>query len=180
MSVAARHSAVLVAVSDTHGREEHRLHGRTREAVRAADAVVHAGDFYTGSVLDDFEAVAEPLYAVAGNNADSTVRSRLPESRVVGYEGVTFAVRHRARSPTELALFGREHDADAVVYGHSHAPGVETADDLVLVNPGSHAQPRGNRAAHAEFDPRPDGGLDGRLVTVDGEPFAEFTVGVDD
>ncbi|ERH12322.1 MAG: phosphoesterase, MJ0936 family, partial [halophilic archaeon J07HB67] len=117
---------MLVAVSDTHGREEHRLRGRTREAVRAADAVVHAGDLYTEGVLDAFESVTESLYAVVGNNADTTVRSRLPESRVVGYEGVTFAVRHRARSRTELALFGRERDADAVVYGHSHAPGVET------------------------------------------------------
>ena len=171
---------MLVAVSDTHGREDHRLTGRTREAVRAADAVVHAGDFYTAAVLDAFESVADPLYGVVGNNADSAVRDRLPESRVVGYEGVTFAVRHRARSPTELALFGREHDADAVVYGHSHAPGVETADGLVLVNPGSHAQPRGNRRSHAEFEPRADGGLDGRLVTVEGETFAEFTVGTDD
>ena len=171
---------MLVAVSDTHGREEHRLTGRTREAVRAAEAVVHAGDFYTEATLDAFESVADPLYGVTGNNATGAVQSRLPASRVVGYEEVTFAVRHRARSPTELALFGREHDADAVVYGHSHTPGVEVTDDLVLVNPGSHAQPRGSRQSHAEFEPRPDGGLDGRLVTVDGETFAEFTVGTGD
>ena len=175
-SLPTRLPVVLVAVSDTHGRAEHRLAGRTREAVAAADAVIHAGDFYTGDVLAAFESAADRLYGVVGNNDDATVRNRLPESRVVGYEGVTFAVRHRARSSTALSLFGREHDADAVVYGHSHDPGVETTDDLVLVNPGSHAQPRGNRQSHAEFEPRPGGGLDGRLVTVEGETFAEFTI----
>jgi len=46
----------------------------------------------------------------------------------------------------------------------------------VLVNPGSHAQPRGNRAAHAEFEARGDG-LAGRLVTVDGDVFESFVVG---
>ncbi|MFB6244662.1 MAG: metallophosphoesterase [Halobaculum sp.] len=169
---------MLVAVSDTHSTEGHRLTGRTLEAVRRADSVVHAGDFYTESVLDSFESAAGRLYAVAGNNDDSGIAGRLPDSRVVSYGGVTFAVRHRSRTgPTGLTLFGREHDADAVIFGHSHDPTVEAADDLTLINPGSHAQPRGNRRAHAEFERRPDGdGLDGRLVTVDGETFESFTV----
>jgi predicted phosphodiesterase len=46
---------------------------------------------------------------------------------------------------------------------------------VALVNPGSHAQPRGNRAAHAELDPVA-GGVRCRLVTPDGDVFEEATL----
>lgn len=171
---------MLVAVSDTHAREDHRLEGATLRAVREADHVIHAGDFYREPVLDAFLEENETVSGVTGNNDDHALRDRLPTARVVGYEGVTFAVRHRSRSGTTgLAMFGRERDADVVVFGHSHRPTVERTTDLLLVNPGSHAQPRGYRAAHAEFHPT-DAGLDGRLVTTDGEVFDEFTVSPDE
>ena len=77
--------------------------------------------------------------------------------------------------PTALSLFGRERDADVVVYGHSHKPTLDASGPVALLNPGSHAQPRGNRAAHAELTPV-DGGLRCRLVTPDGEAFEEATL----
>lgn len=46
---------MLVVLSDTHGTDSHRLAGRTLEAVRAADRVIHAGDFTTEAVLDAIE-----------------------------------------------------------------------------------------------------------------------------
>jgi putative phosphoesterase len=169
---------MLVAVSDTHGTDSHCLHGRTDEAVREADRVIHAGDFYTESVLDAFESVTESLYGVTGNNAGTAIRDRLPSERVVSYAGLTFAVKHRSRSGTTgLELFGRERDADVVIFGHSHCPTVEQSGEVPLVNPGSYAQPRGNRAAHAEFEPLSDGdGVTGRLVTPDGDVFETFTI----
>ncbi len=167
---------MLVAVSDSHRQTDHGLSGRTLDAVRGADVVVHAGDFYRTAVYEAFEREAEQLFGVTGNNDDETLRDRLPSSRVVGYEGRTFAVRHRHPSgDTGLAMFGRDRDADCVIFGHSHRPTVKTAADLLLVNPGSHAQPRGNRAAHAEFRPTDDG-LAGQLVTTDGTVFEQFTV----
>jgi predicted phosphodiesterase len=63
-----------------------------------------------------------------------------------------------------------------VLFGHSHRPTYDPSDEVVLLNPGSHAQPRGNRAAHAELERRPAGGVEGRLVTVDGEVFESFVV----
>ena len=167
---------MLTVVSDTHGTADHRLEGRTLEAVRDAEMVVHAGDFYREPVLDAFLGVNDALYGVVGNNDDDAVRERLPDERVVSYGGVTLAVRHRSRSgATGLALFGRERDADAVVFGHSHRPGFDDDGPVPLLNPGSHAQPRGNRPAHAELEPA-DGGLAGRLVTPDGETFERFEV----
>jgi len=62
---------MLVVVSDTHSREESKLQGRTAEAVREADVVVHAGDFYREPVLNAFESATRSLRAVYGNNDDA-------------------------------------------------------------------------------------------------------------
>jgi len=167
---------MLTVVSDTHSVHGHELTGRTLQAVREADLVVHAGDFMRAAVLDAFEAEARTLRAVYGNNDDSEIRDRLPEARTVEYEGFRFAVTHRVSGgPTELTLFGRERDADAVIYGHSHNPGVDTGGELPLINPGSHTQPRGYRKAHAELEPTDDG-VAGRLVTPNDYVIETFTL----
>ncbi|MBP1922959.1 putative phosphoesterase [Halorubrum alkaliphilum] len=167
---------MLVVLSDTHSTDDPRLRGRTREAVHEADLVVHAGDFYHESVLDGFEAATDRLRAVFGNNDGATIRDRIPEVRTVEYEGVRFAVTHRHRSgDTGLVMLGRGRDADAVICGHSHRPRFDDSTDLPILNPGSHAQPRGNRPAHAELE-GDDDGLAGRLVTPDGEVFERFRI----
>ena len=167
---------MLVVVSDTHSTDDPRLRGRTREAVHEAETVVHAGDFYREPVLDAFEAATDQLRAVFGNNDGAAIRDRLPEVRTVEYEGVRFAVTHRHRSgDTGLVMLGRGRDADAVICGHSHRPRFDDSTDLPILNPGSHAQPRGNRPAHAELE-ADDDGLVGRLVTPDDEAFEEFRV----
>ena len=166
---------MLVAVSDTHGSDGHRLRGRTLAAVREADVVVHAGDFTEAPVLDAFRDVAPGLLGVVGNNDDAEIRDRLPESRTLTFAGLTVAVTHGDvhRGSKRLSLFGRERDADLVVFGHSHRPGFESTRHVALLNPGSHAEPRGRPAAHAELEPV-EGGVRGRLVTGDGDALASF------
>ena len=167
---------MIVIVSDTHGTEGHRLEGRTLEAVREADLVVHAGDFTTAAVLDAFEAESEDFLGVHGNNDDSVVCDRLPTERVFERGGVTFALTHRRDGgETGLALFGRERDADVVVFGHSHRPEFSAAESIGLLNPGSHADPRWNRPGHAELV-AVDDGFDGRLLEPDGTVIARFRV----
>jgi putative phosphoesterase len=169
---------MLVVVSDTHGTDSHRLAGRTLDAVREADLVVHAGDLMTESVLDAFTGEADRLLAVYGNNDDHATRDRIPDARVVEYGGLRFAVTHTRRGgATALSLFGRERDADVVVFGHSHKPEVETTGEIQLLNPGSHADPRRYRPAHAELEPVPDVAeptLRGRLVAPSGEVYERF------
>ncbi|WP_049985068.1 metallophosphoesterase [Halobellus rufus] len=168
---------MLTVVSDTHSTDSHRLAGRTLEAVREADVVAHAGDFMRESVLDDFERESTRLLGVTGNNDDAGIRSRLPDARNFTYGGLTFAMTHtRPGGPTALSLFGRQRGADVVLFGHSHRPTYDETGEVTLLNPGSHAQPRGNRAAHAELEALPDGGVEGRLVTVDGDVFESFVV----
>lgn len=167
---------MLVVLSDTHSTDDTKLRGRTREAVEGADLVVHAGDFHREPVLDGFERVADSLRAVFGNNDGATIRDRLPEVRTVEFGGVRFVVTHRHRSgDTGLGMLARGRDADAVICGHSHRPRFDGSTAVAILNPGSHAQPRGNRPAHAELESAA-GGLDGRLVTPDGEVFERFRI----
>lgn len=179
---------MITVLSDTHGTDDHRLDGRTLEAVRTADLVLHAGDFTTAAVLDAFVAEAESgtgelnshgddgnrFVAVAGNNDEPAVRERLDEFGVVEGGGVRFVVVHGHRhDETTLSLLGRQEDADVVVVGHSHRPGWDPSGAVAVLNPGSHADPRWHRPAHAELEPTAEG-LSGRLVTPDGEVLEAF------
>ncbi|WP_135366168.1 metallophosphoesterase [Halosimplex halophilum] len=195
---------MITVVSDTHGTDGHRLEGRTLEAVREADLVVHAGDFTTETVLDAFEAEAgaasggesgsgggnesrgsgeseraetgadAAFAAVYGNNDDPGVRERLTAERTVERDGLRIAVVH-----------GHEHDDTSL-----SLLGRQERADVVVVG---HSHEPGwrrvgavtvlNPGSHA--DPRwhrpghaelePTGeGPTGRLVAPDGEVFDEF------
>lgn len=164
---------MLVVVSDTHRREGHGLEGRTLEAVRGAEAVVHAGDFTTAATLDAFEAKCPRLYAVFGNNDEPAVRDRLPARVTFEAEELRVVVVHgHEHDSTALSLLGREEEADLVVFGHSHRPEVRTGGPATILNPGSHAQPRWHRPGHAEIE---DGR--GRLCEPDGTLLYEFELG---
>ncbi|MDZ7701065.1 MAG: YfcE family phosphodiesterase [Halobacteriales archaeon] len=167
---------MLVALGDTHRRAGHGLEGRTLEAVRAADAVAHTGDFTTTDVHDALAAECRTLHAVAGNNDDVILEGRLPTRTVFEAEGLTVAMVHgHEHSGESLGLLAREAGAAIVLVGHSHRPGVEATPAATLVNPGSHADPRWHRPAHAELE-RVAGGVEGRLVEPDGTVFERFTV----
>jgi len=183
---------MLTVISDTHGTDDHRLTGRTLDAVRSADRVIHAGDFTTEAVLDAVDAEADSLTAVTGNNETMAVRERLSAVETAEWEGYGILVVHgHEHSETALGLLAKQEAADIVVVGHSHRPEISAADDHLLVNPGSYADPRRYRPAHAELDVadgesstarrssserRPDGGsLRVRLRSPDGETFETVT-----
>lgn len=166
---------MLVVVSDTHGRTDHRMAGRTLEAVREAEVVLHAGDFLTRSVLAAFEAEATDLRAVYGNNDPTELRERLPAERVVEWGGLRIAMTHgHDHSDTGLTMFGRQAMADLVVVGHSHRPGFDGERDPPVLNPGSHADPRWHRPAHAELWVDGEGSVRGRIVEPDGTLLKSF------
>lgn len=167
---------MLVVVSDTHGREGHRLEGCTLAAVREADLVCHCGDFTTRAVLDAFEREAAEFVGVSGNNDSAAVVDRLPATRIVEHRGVRIALAHgHEHTDTALSLFGRQSNADLVCVGHSHRPTFEFAGEVPVLNPGSHADPRFYRPAHAELDPSAQQ-IAGRLVEPDGTVFERFEV----
>lgn len=167
---------MLVVLADTHRREGHGLAGRTREAVRLADTVAHAGDFTTLAVYEALAAECDELHAVAGNNDEPRLADRLPASTVFDAEGLRVALVHgHDHSAQARSLLGREVGADLVVAGHSHRPAVESVTGCTLLNPGSHADPRWFRPAHAEVE-RAGPGVVGRLVEPDGTVFERFEI----
>ena len=131
----------LLVVSDTHVPNRARdLPAQVWAAVESADVVLHAGDWVTAELLDDFERRSRRLVGVYGNNDGPELRRRLPETVNVMLEGVRFAIVHetgpaKGRGERAEALYP---DADVLVFGHSHIPwDTTTPGGLRLLNPGS-------------------------------------------
>ncbi|ADB59239.1 phosphodiesterase, MJ0936 family [Haloterrigena turkmenica DSM 5511] len=171
---------MIAIFSDTHSSDGHDLEGEALSVAREADTVIHAGDFTSASALEAFQRECNLLYAVHGNADGPAVRERLPTARTVEAGGVRFAVTHRRDGgETGLAIFGRSRDADVVVFGHSHRPTVTETEDLLLLNPGSHADPRGNRPGFAVLEERANGdGLEGEIHEPDGTVLESFELEV--
>jgi putative phosphoesterase len=111
--------------------------------LRAADLIVHAGDFSASSVLAELRELG-PVAAVHGNVDGAELRRELPESISLDLDGITLAVIHDA-GPAKgrlERLRARFPDADAVVFGHSHMPLHEERDGFQIFNPGSPTERR--------------------------------------
>jgi putative phosphoesterase len=139
---------MLVAViSDTHmPRGARRLPDAFVERIRAADLLLHAGDFMTVEVLRELERIGPPLVGVHGNVDTAELRRLLPAERIVRVEDARIAMVHDAgaRAGRLERLRRRFGDsADAVVFGHSHLPLHEHgADGFQIFNPGSPTERR--------------------------------------
>jgi uncharacterized protein len=115
--------------------------------LRAADLIVHAGDFSTVAVLEELRQLG-PLAAVHGNVDSPELRRELPEALALDLDDASLAVIHDA-GPAKGRLErmrARFPDADAVVFGHSHMPLHEERDGFQIFNPGSPTERR--RAPH--------------------------------
>jgi putative phosphoesterase len=144
---------VLAVLGDTHGTDGTRLEGRAAAAVDEADRVLHTGDFTTPAVHAAFERRARALVAVHGNNDDPALGERLPAVATVDALGRRFVLAHgHEHDRTGLSMLARQEEADCVIVGHSHRPGIEELGEATLVNPGSHADPRGLPPTHVEID----------------------------
>jgi putative phosphoesterase len=138
---------LIAVIADTHlPRGSRRLPEACVERIAAADLLLHAGDFSTVGVLRELEAIGPPLVGVHGNVDSAELRRLLPAERVVEAAGARIAIVHdagpRARRLTRMrARFGGR--ADVVVFGHSHMPLLEQADDgFQIFNPGSPTERR--------------------------------------
>ncbi len=164
---------MLTIVSDTHGTDGHRLRDHTLDSVRAADRVVHAGDFTTERVHDAFAREAAALTAVAGNNDEPALADRLPATATIEYAGLGLVVAHgHDHTATALEMLARQEEADVIVVGHSHRPELVERDGRLWLNPGSHADPRRYEPAHGEVE-RVEERVELRVRRPDGSVLAE-------
>ena len=136
----------LAIISDTHmPRGTRALPAACLAELRAADAILHAGDFMRVEVLRMLEGLGPPVHGIHGNVDDDTLTRMLPTARVVEAEGARIALIHDAgqRTGRLVRMRARFKDADAVVFGHSHLPLHErSADGFQIFNPGSPTERR--------------------------------------
>ena len=136
---------VIAVISDTHlPRGSRRLAPECVERLRAADAVLHAGDFVSAAFFEELRAFGPPVAGVHGNMDDAELRERLPAHVVVELGGVRIGMTHDAgpRAGRAQRLVSRFPECDAVVYGHTHIPHVEREGATWILNPGSPTERR--------------------------------------
>jgi putative phosphoesterase len=150
----------IAIISDTHmPRGGRRLPDACVDRLRSADLILHAGDLVRLRVLRELEVLASVI-AVHGNVDDAEVREALPGVQIVRTGGVTIAMTHDAGPTTGrmARMRARFPRADAVVFGHSHIPLHERAQDgFQLFNPGSPTDRR-RAPQHTMGIARVDGG----------------------
>jgi putative phosphoesterase len=130
-----------------------RLPERCVELIGAAAAVIHAGDFFATSALEEVRSLCPVVHAVHGNVDEEPLRRLLPAEMEVKIDRRTVAITHDAGPARgRLARLRRRFPAaDAVVFGHSHLPLHEAEDGFQIFNPGSPTERRRS--------PRPSMGL---------------------
>jgi putative phosphoesterase len=160
----------LAIISDTHmPRGDRAIPAECIERMRAADAILHAGDLVALEVLELLRSLGPPVHAVRGNVDGPEVAMRLPALALVEAEGARIVMTHDGGpGPGRLARLRRRfREADAVVFGHSHIPLHEEQDGFHIFNPGSPTERRRapkHTMGEAEAS---DGTLAFRLIELD-------------
>lgn len=142
----------ILIVSDTHRKNDNYF--KLVERVHP-DMVIHCGDS-EGSEYALSQAAGCPVQIVMGNN---DFFCDLPRELEFTIEGLRIWVTHGHNYYVSMNLEtikseARHRGVDVVMFGHTHRPYLEEADDLVVLNPGSLSYPRqeGRRATYAMME----------------------------
>ena len=139
-------------LADTHIPEaEEALPPEVIKAIRGVDLILHAGDIYIPSVLDELERIAPVLAARGDDDFGATLRDeRVKEKHILELEGQTLWLIHERpytpMSPSWLSSWWQSKTSpeqnkygkpDIVVFGHEHRTVVQHVDGVLFVSPGS-------------------------------------------
>ncbi len=105
------------AISDTHGL----VRPQALAALAGCDPIIHAGDVGSPDVLTRLGALA-PVHAVRGNVDHGAWSANLPVTQRIEIDGFRIYVLHILAELDPQAA----DNVDAVIYGHSHQPKIET------------------------------------------------------
>jgi uncharacterized protein len=105
------------AISDTHGL----LRPQALAVLAGCDPIIHAGDIGSPDVLAKLGALA-PVHAVRGNVDHGAWSANLPVTQRIEIDGFRIYVLHILADLNPQAA----DNVDAVIYGHSHQPKIET------------------------------------------------------
>jgi uncharacterized protein len=116
-------------VSDTHAL----LRPEVIPALAGVKNILHLGDVGDDAILSKLKELA-PVTAIRGNVDRSGPCSKLPETEVVLLEGHYIYMLHDLHS---MRLDPAAAKFSAVLYGHSHQPGIRRHKGVLYFNPGS-------------------------------------------
>ena len=141
------------------------------EIIRRADLMIHAGDLADMETLTMLRGLGPPLVAVHGNADDELVRRALPQTAGVDLPDLRLSVVHNG-GPEDgrLARMRRKFpDVRGVVFGHSHIPLHQVADDgFFILNPGSATDRRRQpRHSMVELTLKTGGSTDIAFIALD-------------
>jgi len=132
-------------ISDTHIPEvEDKLPLQVRQVFQGVDLILHAGDIYATSVLDELERLA-PVLAALGDDDYAIGDKRVKEKHILELEGQILWLVHMTplyfsagqwlrQDPSEL---GKDARPDIIVFGHEHRTLVQRSNGILYVNSGS-------------------------------------------
>jgi putative phosphoesterase len=111
---------------------------------RAADLILHAGDFVSAALLEELRTWGPPVEAVYGNMDEPALKQTLPLEHVVEVAGARVGMVHIPGPAAGRAarLRTRFPGCDAIVYGHTHVPEVSRDEGVWILNPGSPTERR--------------------------------------
>jgi len=125
-------------ISDTHIPDHAKeLPEQLKDVFHGVDLILHGGDVYDVSVLDELEGIAPILVAEGDDDSEVLSDRRVKEKHILTVEGVTIWLMHIRPQTWDR----NEKRPDVVVFGHTHNNTVENKGGVLLVNPGSPTFP---------------------------------------
>jgi uncharacterized protein len=129
-------------ISDTHiNNFADELPRAVLDDLKIMDAIIHAGDLVSLSLLEQLKKLSGCVIAVCGNMDQQEVRDILPEKEIIIAGRFKIGLMHGYGPPPaliEAAAQVFKHEAvQAVIFGHSHSPVNETRNGILYFNPGS-------------------------------------------
>jgi len=140
-------TVTIGVVSDTHIPSRGKaIPDIVLNAFEGVDLIIHAGDLIKDYVIYELEEIA-PVYAVAGNNDDFYMQSKLGRKKILDVGGVKIGITHGDMGYAGNALKNainifKNDTVNCVVFGHSHAPHNEEIEGVLFFNPGSPTDKR--------------------------------------
>lgn len=138
-------------VSDTHmTRMAKSLPRALIEGLTGVDYILHLGDWVDPDIYDWLAQLA-PVDGIAGNNDGMEIVNRFGERKILEFEGKRFGLVHghkpysgRGTDGNALRAFDG-YELDCILFGHSHQPLQRDENGVLLFNPGSPTDKRGEK-----------------------------------
>jgi len=136
----------ILLVSDTHGHSLKLKNEILPKYANEVDVAIHLGDF-ARDLLD-----LQPTYPTLTMVGVAGAFEIGQTEKVLTLSGKRILLTHGHKNGVKsnlsrIAYYANEKDVDACFFGHTHASTIFTAGRVLIANPGSATEPRGNTNA---------------------------------